>query len=410
MKIAGIIAEYNPFHRGHAYLMEETRKQTGADILVAVISGSFVQRGAPALFDAHLRARLALLGGADLVFSLPSANACQSAEFFAASGVRLLDGLGCVDILSFGSECGDVLAMKRLARILLEEPAPYRNLLKEELRKGSSFPAARHKALAAYLAREGSHPEDAALLLSPNNILGIEYLKELQRLHSSMIPFSIARKGNGYHDTGLDGIYPSASGIRAGLRENSGTLAGTEPLLEGIPSSVRQTFSEAVQQEGCLWEDDFSQILRWMLYSCSRQEMTAVRELSPELADRIFRLRNSFETVSQFTSLLKTRELTYSRISRALFHFLLDIRQAPPITYARLLGFRRSAAGVLRKIKDNGSIPLVTGLADAASLLNPQAQKDLEKEVTICHLYETVRCSRYQKPFRHEYTRQLTIL
>ena len=411
MKVAGIIAEYNPFHRGHAYQIEETRKKTGADVIVAVISGSFVQRGAPALFDAHARARLALLGGADLVFALPAANACQSAEFFARAGVKLLDGLGCVDVLSFGSERGDIRALEELARILLDEPEDYRETLKIRLRAGEPFPAARQQALAAYLSREGENPQDAALLLSPNNILGVEYLKALRRLRSSIKPFTISRKGSGYHDTRLEGTFPSASAIRLALKENGGGLpVETERLFAGMPSPVGEAFADALNREGCLWEDDFSQILRWMLYSRSRQEMTSIRELSPELADRIGRLRNSFETVSQFTALLKTRELTYSRISRALFHLLLDIRQAPPISYARLLGFRREASGVLRAIKENGKIPLITGTANAALLLDEQAHRLLEEEITICHLYETIRCSRYHRSFRHEHTRQLTIL
>lgn len=412
MKIAGIIAEYNPFHRGHAYQIKETRKRTGADIVVAVISGSFVQRGAPALFDAHARAHLALLGGADLVFELPSANACQSAEFFAEAGVRLLDGLGCVDVLSFGSECGDLDALKRLARILCEEPASYREVLKARLREGASFPAARQEALSACLAREeGGDPKEAELLLSPNNILGVEYLKALYRLHSPMIPFTISRRGNGYHDTGLEGAFPSASAIRQSLKSSGNDAWKPDRrLLAGLPAAVEETFLETVRQEGCLWEDDFSQILRWMLYRCSRRELAAISELSPQLADRIWRLRDSFESLSQFTALLKTRELTYARISRALFHLLLDIRQVPPISFARLLGFRREASGVLRKIKEHQTLPVLTGLAGASARLSPQALETLETEVTLCHLYETIRCSRYHRPFRHEYTRQLIVL
>lgn len=407
MKIAGVIAEYNPFHLGHAYQLEETRRQTGADLVVAVISSSFVQRGAPALFDVHVRAHLALLGGADLVFALPAANACQSAEFFAEAGVRLLDGLGCVDLLSFGSECGDLDALERIAGILCEEPAAYREELKTRLRTGISFPAARQEALSAYLNGKGaSFPEDALLLRSPNNILGVEYLKALRRLNSSMVPFTIPRRGSGYHDAGLSGTFPSACAIRRALK----TGGEEEQLLAGLPFAGREAFSEAVRQEGCLWEDDFSQILRWMLYRCGRRELISVPELSPQLADRILRLRDSFESVSQFTSLLKTRELTYTRIQRALFHLLLDIRRVPPVSFARLVGFRREAAGALRKIKEAKTLPVLTSLADAPSILSAQALKDLEQEVTICHLYESLRCSRYHRSFRHEYTRQLVVL
>lgn len=412
MKIAGIIAEYNPFHLGHAYQIKETRKKTGADIIIAVISGSFVQRGAPALLDAHARARLALLGGADVVFALPASNACQSAEFFADAGVRLLDALGCVDVLSFGSECGDLEKLKRLAQILREEPVTYRELLKSHLRSGLSFPAARQEALAAYLGEgEGASSQEAALLLSPNNILGVEYLKAIARLGSPMTPVTIRRKGSGYHDTGLENLFPSASAIRQVLKHPEGNTAGTSgQLLASLPEPLREPFQETVCREGCLWEDDFSSILRWLLYQRSRRQLTDIQELSPQLADRIIKLRDSFSSVSQFTGLLKTRELTYSRISRALFHLLLDIRQTPPISYARLLGFRREAAPVFRIIKESGRIPVLTSLPKAASLLTPEAQKHLEAEVTICHLYESIRCSRYRQPFRHEYTRQLIVL
>lgn len=411
MKIAGIIAEYNPFHLGHAYQIEETRKKTGADIIIAVISSSFVQRGAPALFDAHARARLALLGGADVVFALPAANACQSAEFFADAGVRLLDALGCVDFLSFGSECGDLEKLERVAQILSEEPISYRELLKNHLRSGLSFPAARQKALAAYLGREEKSSSEAAVLLSPNNILGVEYLKAISRLGSSMRPVTVPRKGSGYHDTGLENLFPSASAIRHALKLAGSNTPGTiVQLLSGLPEPLREPFQETVSREGCLWEDDFSQILRWMLYQHDHLQLTAIQELSPQLADRIWKLRDSFSSVSQFTGLLKTRELTYSRISRALFHLLLNIRQAPPISYARLLGFRREAAPVLRIIKESKTIPVLTSLPKTASLLTPEARKNLDAEVTICHLYESVRCSRYQQPFRHEYTRQLIVL
>ena len=152
MKIAGIIAEYNPFHTGHAYHIQKTRELTGADYIVVVMSGDFVQRGAPALYSKHLRTRMALLGGADLVFELPATHACESAEFFAQSAVGLLDGLGCVDVLSFGSESGDIEPFLQLGAFLATETPEYQNLLKEYLKKGESFPKARSLALQELLS------------------------------------------------------------------------------------------------------------------------------------------------------------------------------------------------------------------------------------------------------------------
>ena len=437
MRIAGIIAEYNPFHRGHAYQIEETRRMTQADCVIAVISGDFVQRGGPAMLSSHTRARLALLGGADLVFEIPSAGSCQSAEHFARAGVELLDGLGCVDILSFGSECGDTALLDRLGKLLDQEPEAYREKLRTALRTGCSFPAARSEALSAYLEEAGRQaagtaasppsgepqpdlflpPESTAgtvrsVLESPNNILGIEYCKTLHRLGSSMRPFTVRRMGSGYHDTAWDTSLPSAAAIRRALKELPDGLSGLgrHPVLEGLPPEVRAAFIQAVKNEGCLWDEDFSLLLRWTLYSRSRREMTRCGDLSPQLADRIIRCRNSFSTIPGFVSLLKTRELTYTRISRALFHLLLDIQQAPPISYARLLGFRQEASHVLGEIKKKGRLPLITKLADAPGLLDEEGRRTLDENTRIACLYETVRCSKYHRPFSHPYSRPLVII
>ena len=143
----GIICEYNPFHNGHAYQIQKARELTGCDFVVVVMSGDFVQRGAPALMEKHVRAEMTLLGGADLVLEMPLQTATASAEGFAAGGVSLLDGLGVVDELCFGSECGDTETLMNIAQILVKEPFEYRKLLQQNLRTGMSFPAARSSAL-----------------------------------------------------------------------------------------------------------------------------------------------------------------------------------------------------------------------------------------------------------------------
>ena len=213
MKIAGIIAEYNPFHTGHAYHIQKTRELTGADYIVVVMSGDFVQRGAPALYSKHLRTRMALLGGADLVFELPATHACESAEFFAQSAVGLLDGLGCVDVLSFGSESGDIEPFLKLGAFLATETPEYQNLLKEYLKKGESFPKARSLALQELLS--DTDTDTGTFLQTPNNILGVEYCKALCRRNSPIRPFTVKREGNAYHEESLKEQFPSASAIRA---------------------------------------------------------------------------------------------------------------------------------------------------------------------------------------------------
>ena len=221
LKTTGIIVEYNPLHPGHIYHMEQARKQTGADYLIAVMSGSFVQRGAPALLDKYTRTRMALLAGADVVIELPVCFATGSAGDFAAGAVSLLDKLGCVDGLCFGSESGDISLFEKTATLLQCESAAFSNALKKALKSGLSFPAARQQALLLCLDMAKDMPSTAcpdnnstaeqivALLSSPNNLLGLEYTLALLRRNSSIRPFTISRVGSGYHDP-LGGAAPCA--------------------------------------------------------------------------------------------------------------------------------------------------------------------------------------------------------
>ena len=194
MRVNGIISEYNPFHNGHKYLLTESKKATSADYTVIVMSGNFVQRGAPALINKYKRAEMALQNGADLVLELPKYYATASAEYFAMGGISLLDKLGVVTNLSFGSECGDLAVLEKIARILVEEPNDYTILLRENLKKGQSYPTARTNALLEYNADFGEYKD---VLSSPNNILGIEYLKALLKRKSSIQPYTLLRTGAG---------------------------------------------------------------------------------------------------------------------------------------------------------------------------------------------------------------------
>ena len=237
LKTTGIIVEYNPLHPGHIYHMEQARKQTGADYLIAVMSGSFVQRGAPALLDKYTRTRMALLAGADVVIELPVCFATGSAGDLAAGAVSLLDKLGCVDGLCFGSESGDISLFEKTATLLQCESAAFSNALKKALKSGLSFPAARQQALLLCLDMAKDMPSTAcpdnnstaeqivALLSSPNNLLGLEYTLALLRRNSSIRPFTISRVGSGYHDP-LDGAadFPSASALRSLLAKQGSRL------------------------------------------------------------------------------------------------------------------------------------------------------------------------------------------
>ena len=214
MKTAGIIAEYNPFHKGHEYQIRYTKEKLKADYVIVAMSGDYVQRGTPALISKHTRTEMALRCGADLVLEMPVSISTASAEAFAMGGVSLLDSLGIVDILCFGSESGEISALKELAEILVEEPEEYKKLLKSFLSEGLTFPAARSQALTEYFKNPRNFSGDdfdgvltpllnevTQILNTPNNILGIEYCKALLRLNSQIRPVTIRREGMGYHET-----------------------------------------------------------------------------------------------------------------------------------------------------------------------------------------------------------------
>ena len=407
MKIAGIIAEYNPFHTGHAYHIQKTKELTGADYIVVVLSGDFVQRGAPALYSKHLRTRMALLGGADLVFELPSTHSCESAEFFAQNAVRLLDALGCVDVLSFGSESGTIEPFLKLGSFLSAETPEYRNLLKEYLKRGESFPKARSLTLQELLS--DADADTGTFLQTPNNILGVEYCKALCRQNSPIRPLTVKREGNGYHDDSLNEEFPSASAIRA-LWKSANCKMSDTAVSSCFPPAISALLSQTFTFPQFLDEEDFSPYLRWLLFSSDKAQLTSYQDVTPDFVQRLFHTRGSYESWGQYAALLKTRELTYSRICRMLMHCLLQISHVPVLSYARLLGFRRQAAPVLSEFKKHSSIPVITKAADAASLLSDETAAVFSKNVEISNLYEAVWCEKYHTPFVHEYRKPLVIL
>lgn len=399
MKIAGLITEYNPFHNGHLYHIQKAKELTDADHLIVVMCGDFVQRGAPAILPKDVRTQMALQCGASLVLELPVRYATGSAELFAFGAVSLLDQLGCIDSLCFGSECGEIGKLLSLAEFLLEEPAAFKESLQTFLKAGLSYPCARKKAAAQIL----SDQELCSILDEPNNILGIEYLKALQGRKSSIHPLTIQRQGAHYHDTVPRENLSSASAIRRlFLAEGDEALS----LLAGhVPEEVRLLCKEAYRIRFPVFSNDFSLLLKYRLLHETADSLLQWQDVSPPLANRILRNRDRFQNWDQFCELLKTRELTYTRISRALLHICLEIRDfdksIPPL-YARILGFQKSAAPLFSLLKQKSSISLITKLASAS--LSSQAAADmLQEDIHSADLYESVITDKFQKPFHNEY-------
>ena len=409
--VVGIIAEYNPFHTGHQYLIRQAKKLTGAKYAIAVMSGDFVQRGEPAIFNKYLRTRMALHGGADLVIEIPSLFAVSSAEDFAAAGVSLLHRFHIVDFLCFGSESGQLSTLQEIAHVLAAEPKIYQDQLRENMRAGLSFPAARAHALSLCL------PDSKELqnsLNTPNNILGIEYLKALSRLDSTIKPLTISRRGEGYHSTKLDGITASASAIR---RE----LSMERPDFSQISFHIPEELLPLYEKGAPLFPDDFSALLNYSLLNLFRESESTLSDFVDWMPEMASRMKNHLLDHGSWTERamqLKTKNITYTRASRSLLHLLLGhkredfchFKQSGYALYGRILGFRQSAVPLLSRIKEHSDIPLVTKTADARQLLSPDAYKLFSYDLYASHIYQSVYCQKHHDVMKNEYNQPVTIL
>lgn len=414
MKTAAIIAEYNPFHNGHRYQIEETRRATGADFILVIMSGDFVQRGAPALCNKYIRTRMALLNGADVVIELPALYAVSSAEYFAQGAVTLLNRLGVIDYLSFGSESGNLPLIKDIADLLLSDSPEYRDLLHSFLKKGLSYPAARWQAVSILLfsgEKNASSVFCMELLANPNNILGLEYCKALTASQSTIQPFTVKRAGSGYHDPVLQQdahSFSSASAIRHAIcRFGSASAAchgdNAEPEYKNqVPSSVYQLLEKNQVLSHPITSNDFSAMLHYKLLTKAETGFHDFLDCSTDLSDKICKQLPHFTSFTDFCSLLKSKDITYTRISRILLHILLDLKQQDSfrqpmakrtlaLPYARLLGFKKAASPLLSAMKKNSSVPMISKLADASLLLTEKEYFLLQTDIRCAQIYEAAR-------------------
>lgn len=399
MRIVGLIAEYNPFHNGHQYHIEKAKELTGADAAIVVMSGNFVQRGTPAIMPKHLRAEAALKCGADLVIELPVCYATGTAEQFAYGAVSLLDKLGCVDAICFGSECGEIASLRELATIFCNEPDEYKIALQNNLRSGMSFPLARQSALHALY----SDCNFAEVLQHPNNILGIEYLKALHRLNSKTEPLTIKRTTSNYHDTELQEQFSSASALRQTIA--NGKFAD---LYSQIPAECMDILEDSYQNRYPVFANDFSLLLKYRLLNETKESLMEYADVSEELANRICNQLNNYVSFEQFCELLKTKEITYSRISRALLHVMLGVKKADytNIEYAHILGFRSTNNVLFTKLKESASIPIITKLT-ADNMLSDLAKKMLDVDIYASNLYESVVTDKFKTDFINEFQQSI---
>lgn len=360
MHVVGVIAEYNPFHQGHAYQLRAIRERFHDDVaIVAVMSGSFTQRGEAAILDKWQRADLAVRGGCQLVLELPFLFACRSAQDFARGGVRLLQGLGCVDTLAFGAESPDLAPLMEAARVI--DAPETQAALHEALRAGASYA----KALTAILQEASGLA--ANLLRQPNNILAIEYLRALRGYAPGIEPLLIARRGAGYHETSL-GPLASASAIRGELAKAQPDFAS---LKDSLPEATYAAIRAAFPAEIASTERLFRPLLARLLTMQGR-ELEAIFGLQEGLANRLLAKIRQSQTLQELIAGMVTSRYPASRISRIVPHLLLgtgeraarEAAETGPL-YARVLAFDEVGRELLHAIKERGTLPLITKISAA---------------------------------------------
>ncbi|MCQ2490718.1 MAG: nucleotidyltransferase [Ruminococcus sp.] len=348
MKISGLICEYNPFHNGHLYHINETRKN-GATHIVSVMSGSFVQRGDTAIIDKLRRARLAVRSGVDLVIELPVQFSLSSAENFAAGAVWLLNSLGVVDELSFGSECGDIEKLSEALERIDEIAGSRKAEIQDIMEKGYTYP----RALSSVL--NGVYPEAAAVVSEPNNTLAIEYLHALKTFHSPMKPFTVRREGAAHDADTDDGGYASASYIRGKILEG----ADRSELADIMPELWAEAVSEAAESGGIAKLECLERVMLYKLRMSSVEEIAQISDVAQGLENRIYGARMA-GSLDELLCLVKTKRYTMARIRRILLSLIIgitreDMTHMPP--YGRILAFNEKGREILAAAKGRAAIP-----------------------------------------------------
>lgn len=392
MVLAGVIAEWNPFHNGHRFLLRESRRR-GATHVVAVMSGNYVQRGEPALCPKAYRVTAALQNGVDLVLELPLPYAVSTAERFAEGGVALLDSLGCVDRLIFGSEAGELEPLLAAAEAL--DSSELSASLKKALAGGITFAAARQQAVASLLGEEA-----AAVLREPNNTLGIEYLRALRRQHSAIQPETLSRAGAGHNAEAAEGSLAPATFLRREFR------AGRD-IASYLPEAMMQGLLRAEKDGRCadpaLWERPLMARLR----SLSEVDFAALPDCAEGLEHRIYRAARIARDSTEFLAIAKTKRYPLARLRRIRLAAWLGIPaeyQRTPPPYLRILGMNERGAEILSAAKETARLPIGASLADLARL-GGSAEQFARLEASATDLYHIITPTVY--PCGEEYTMPL---
>ena len=405
MATIGMIAEFNPFHKGHKYIIDKAKSISGADNVIVVCSGNFVQRGEPSVYDKTFRTKAALANGVDAVFELPVYYSTASAEKFARAGVKFLTDLGCVDYLCFGCEADHIKMLPLIANILNSEPVEYQSVLKQQLADGESFPKARSIALQEYLHEtKGINRNEVEITMkSPNNILAIEYIKAIKHFNSNLKPLAIKRVGADYSSLDIFDEYSSATAIRNQIKKD-----------KDIRFLVPQEAFKYYNQTKPIFMDDFDMILGNSLIG--KNKFDEFLDINSELANRIQNQANNYTDIEHFTMQIDSKNYTKTGISRALLHIMLKIKEADVLeainnnyfTSARLLGINRSS-NLIKIINDNSKIPLISKYSKHYENAVGLDKKLLDIQLYADELYRLIYMIKYKEIIPNEFERQIVV-
>ena len=359
MNITGIITEYNPFHNGHLYHLSTAKKVTNCDAIVCIMSGNFVQRGEPAIIDKWKRAEMALLNGVDLIIELPTFYAVSSAEFFAKGAINILDRLGVVNNIFFGSECGDIDLLYKIARILTNEPKDLKLKIKENLKSGITYAKAREKALIDTLNEDSLNE----VLSNSNNILGIEYIKAIIKCNSNINPLTMKREGSKYNDKKLSTIFSSATSIRENIK-NGFNLNSLEPYMPSPSLEILKSLAN--NNYPFIFEENMYSYIKYrLLTNCIN--FNNLFEVKEGIDNKFIKEIYNSSSYEDLILKAKSKRYTYTKISRLLcqLFFSLDNYNFNELLqddnlYARVLGFNDKGRQILKEMKKKSTIPIIT--------------------------------------------------
>ena len=398
MNLLGLVVEYNPFHNGHKYHLEKSKELTNATHTMAIMSGSFLQRGEPALFDKYTRAEIAVKNGVDLVIELPTLYSCQSAEIFSHGAIATLNSLNCVNSVCFGSEEGNVEILRTIAEILVREPEEFKSSLKKYLDDGLVFPIARSKSLYDYINKNNllslKEEEFQQVLNSSNKILGIEYIKSLIKLNSSIKPFTITRVASEYNSKNIESNICSATAIRNSLKNNS----NLELIKNVVPTSTFEEIENKISQKfNPLYDSDFYDILSSTIIR-DFDNLTNYFEVNEGIENKIYSNIFKSKTLDELIDLTKSKRYTMTKIKRTLNNILLGInrddvikvKDLSQVPYIRILAFNNKGREIIKKIKDSSDIEIITKFSKISHIEDPLFDTLIKYDLKASNMYNMI--------------------